>query len=102
MEPLSIPSLSNIEVEQIVNSEHSDPFHVLGAHPFEPPTDNRGQITALAIRAFLPEAQQAWVIVDECPDKPVVMEQIHPDGVFQAIFNNQKELFSYHLRVLTH
>jgi 1,4-alpha-glucan branching enzyme len=102
MEPLSIASLSNIEVEQIANSEHSDPFHILGAHILNPPSNDRGEISELAVRAFLPEAQQAWVIVDEFADKLVAMEQIHPEGLFQAVFSNQKEVFPYHLRVLTH
>ncbi len=45
------------QIDLIVNSAHSDPFSVLGAHP-----DRVDEKEVLAIRAFLPEAEEAFVI----------------------------------------
>ena len=45
------------EIEQILRAEHGDPFHILGMHLVE----LQGK-TAVAIRAFLPRAHDAWVV----------------------------------------
>ena len=49
------------EIDQIVHGDHSDPFHILGAHAVQIPT------AGLAIRAFFPEALQAWVVPGDRP-----------------------------------
>lgn len=90
------------EIEQIIHSEHSDPFHILGAHPLEIPSQTGNAQKAVAVRAFLPEAQAAWVIADDNPKIPSPMEKLHPDGFFETIFKDRRELFSYQLRVLDH
>ena len=96
-----MPSPFEIEVEEIVQSEHSDPFHILGAHPAETPSRSGSSGKGIAVRAFLPEAQKAWVIANDNSGSTIPMELIHPDGFFEAILN-RKELFLYQLRVLTH
>ena len=90
------------EIEQIIHLEHSDPFHILGAHPLEIPSQTGNPEKAVAIRAFLPEAQAAWVVENDNPKVPFPMEKLHPDGFFQAIFRDRSELFSYQLRILDH
>ncbi len=47
----------NEKIDLIINSSHSDPFEVLGAHPVT--IDNKN---AVAIRAFLPDAKEVYVI----------------------------------------
>ncbi len=47
------PTLSAEVIEAIVQGEHGDPFAVLGPHQV-----GVGARTAVAVRAFLPDAQQ--------------------------------------------
>src|SRR5262249_38240846 len=96
-----MPSPFETEIEQIIHSEHSDPFHVLGSHPIQIQSGSGNAETGIAVRAFLPEAQQAWVIPGDHPEQAITMESLHPDGFFQAVFKDHQELFPYELRVAT-
>ncbi len=66
------------KINQIVDGRHENPFEVLGPHEVA----GAGQ-PALAIRAFLPHSNQAWVV--EGPQAPRPMRRIHPAGLFEAI-----------------
>jgi 1,4-alpha-glucan branching enzyme len=78
------------EIESILKAEHSDPFHILGAHVVE----CEGK-PAVAIRCYLPGAEQVWV----CRDSGVFPSQrIHADGFFEAVFPNETQVFRYRLR----
>ncbi len=46
------------QLDKILAARHHDPFQVLGAHAVEVDTT-----PVIAVRAFLPFAEQAWVIV---------------------------------------
>lgn len=70
------PTASRAEVEAIVYGYHADPFRVLGAHPL-PGRD------ATVIRAFLPDTDEASVIVDGDGTHPMV--RTHPDGFFECV-----------------
>ena len=78
------------EIRRIIRGEHSDPFHILGAHPVEV----EGK-PALAIRAFLPDAADIWVVrnADQVP-----LQRIHPEGFFEALFSGESQVFPYRLR----
>jgi len=78
------------EMELILRAEHSDPFHVLGAHPVEV----NGKL-ALAIRAFVPDADQVRV-VRESGQRAMV--RVHPEGFFEAVFPGEREMSAYRLR----
>jgi len=84
------------EIDQIIHANHSDPFHILGAHTVS------GTAAGLAIRAFLPEALQAWVIPSSQPDSPLPMEKVRPEGFFTRFLEDQTLPFSYQLRGVTH
>ena len=78
------------ELESILKAEHSDPFHILGAHIVE----WEGK-PAVAIRCYLPGAKQVWV----CRDSGVFpLQRIHADGFFEAAFPNEAQVFRYRLR----
>ena len=66
-----------IEIENIVRAEHSDPFHVLGPHWVD-----REGMRSVSIRAFHPERVDVTVLSNggEYP-----AARIHPDGLFEAI-----------------
>lgn len=78
------------EIEFILNAEHSDPFHILGAHPVE----WEGK-PAVAVRAYLPGAEQVWVLRDS---GVFPSQRIHVDGFFEAVFPNETQVFRYRLR----
>ena len=63
----------------VVYGYHENPFEVLGPHEIE--QDGR---RALAVRAYLPEAQRAWV-VDAGQGTPRPMRRIHPAGLYEAV-----------------
>ena len=78
------------EIESLLNGEHSDPFHILGAHIVE----RKGK-PAIAVRAYLPGAEQVWV----CRDSGVSpLQLVHPDGFFEVVFPNEAQVFRYRLR----
>jgi len=81
------------EIELILRAEHSDPFHVLGAHPVQV----EGQ-PAIAIRAFLPQTERAWVVRGAERSGVFPLERIHAEGFFEAVFAGETQVFPYRLR----
>ena len=81
------------ELAQIVRAEHGDPFHILGMHLVE----LQGK-TAVAIRAFLPRAHDAWVVRGPGDAGSIPMRRIHEEGFFEAVFPGEQALFPYRLR----
>lgn len=85
------------EVLLIVRGEHSDPFHVLGAHPIKV----AGQ-PAIAVRAFLPQAAQVWAIRKSSGASQIFpLERIQLDGFFEVVVRGATQVFPYRLRVKT-
>lgn len=82
------------EIDQIIQANHSDPFHVLGAHPVS------GVAAGLVIRAYLPEAHQVWVVPSGQPGLPLPMEKVRPEGFYTLFLEGQTLPYSYQLRVL--
>ncbi len=84
------------QIGQLLELRHENPFEVLGPHAVE----DRGN-RAVAVRAFLPQSSQAWVIDREHPSVPRPMRQIHPAGFFEAIcpLEEPPRPASYHLEV---
>jgi len=66
-------------VGALVEGRHENPFDVLGPHDVV----ESGQ-RATAVRALLPDSNQAWVVdAVEGTERP--MRRIHPAGVFEAL-----------------
>jgi 1,4-alpha-glucan branching enzyme len=81
------------EVELILQAEHADPFHVLGAHPIE---EEGGRL--LAVRAFQPRAKSVTVLFEENLP-PVEAARVHPAGFFEAILPHPGKMPRYRLRI---
>ena len=81
------------EIGYLCRGEHGDPHKVLGLHIVE---------GVAVVRAFLPEAQQAWIIKEtEEGDKTYEMARVYEAGFF--IFRGHTpEPFRYRIKVLTH
>ena len=73
------------EIAQILRAEHGDPFHILGMHLVE----FQGK-PAVAIRAFLPRAHDAWVVRGPGAGEAVPLRRIHADGFFEAVFPGEQ------------
>ncbi len=90
------------EIVQILRAEHGDPFHILGMHRVQ-----LNGTPGVAVRAFLPHAQNAWVACQGAQatksgpggTDAVQMQRIHPDGFFEAVFPGETNMFAYRLRV---
>jgi 1,4-alpha-glucan branching enzyme len=66
-------------ISPVVYGYHENPFEVLGPHEIE----QNGR-PAMAVRAYLPEAQRAWVVdANQGGTRP--MRRIHPAGLYEAI-----------------
>lgn len=68
------------KVGRLVEGRHENPFEILGPH--EVVEDGR---RALAVRAYLPQTEQAWVVDPSHVQTPRPMRRIHPSGLFEAI-----------------
>ncbi len=80
------------QVERIVWNQHHDPFEVLGAHPVE--QDGK---TVWAVRAYLPNASAASVVLpEERTEQP--MQPIHNPHFFECTID-RLELTNYQLRI---
>jgi len=81
------------QIDKIVWNHHHDPFEVLGPHPLE----QNGTIESWVVRAYLPNAQAAWVI---CPDEhqEYPMQPVHHPNFFECKID-RAELANYQLRI---
>jgi 1,4-alpha-glucan branching enzyme len=86
------PTVSEDQLRRIVFAYHHDPFEVLGAHHVE--VDGRKMV---AIRAFLPEASQAFVVDDSGQEHELY--RVNDNGFFEAVFERD-DVFTYELKVL--
>ena len=75
--------------DDLADARHTDPFSFLGPH-----LTDRG----VAIRAMLPNAEQATVIRPGA--EPAAMERRHPAGGFEALLEGVHEIPDYRLRVV--
>jgi len=78
-------------IKRIVDGKHGDPFFVLGMHVGE---------KNIEVRAFLPEADEAWVI-NERTQKSYPMDKIHKTGFYVAEFHH-KDTFPYRIKIKTY
>ena len=63
----------------LIDGRHENPFELLGPHPITA----EGK-PALAVRAYLPGSQQAW-LVEPGQSRSQPMRRIHPSGLYEAI-----------------
>ncbi len=88
-------TVSFAQVNRILDSEHHDPFQVLGVHEVQV-----GAKKAIAIRAFLPEAKEAFVLEVKNLNNKYPMDKVHPKGFFEVVFTGRKTVFPYKLKTM--
>ncbi|HAC63465.1 MAG TPA: 1,4-alpha-glucan branching enzyme [Cyanothece sp. UBA12306] len=86
-------TISPEQVKKIVDNLHHNPFEVLGCHPL----DNDYPHQQWVVRAYLPNAQSAWVW---CPTErqEYKMRSVHHPHFFECIIETP-ELTNYQLRI---
>ena len=82
------------QIKLIISADHWDPFQVLGIHAID------GEENKAAVRAFMPEAGEAWV-VDDYSNDSFVMNKINKAGFFEAIID-KKGGGPYHIKIKSH
>ncbi len=86
------PIIAPDQIDRIVWNQHHDPFEVLGPHRFE--QDGK---TSWVVRAYLPNAEAAWVVRPEERTEHL-MQAVHHPHFFEVIIDTN-ELANYQLRV---
>ena len=81
------------QVDQIINNQHDNPFEVLGSHPVE----YDGKVKSWVVRAYLPKAEAAWVVLPE-ERSEYQMQAVHHPNFFECEIET-KELANYQLRI---
>jgi len=80
--------------EHIICAECWDPFAVLGPHE-----EKREGRQSFLIRAFLPEAASAVVVLADSTLNTLPMQLVHPKGIFEAACSERMMPDGYRLRV---
>jgi len=75
---------------RVVSFEEDEPFEILGPH-----YSSRDE--ALLIRAFLPRAVEAWVILEGAPEDKKKMEKVLPEGLFQIALGGVRKISTYRI-----
>lgn len=81
-------------MERLIRAEHWDPFTLLGPHSL-----HEQGTTMTVVRAFLPEAEEATVLLDQANDKALPMTKVHEAGLFEATVRQTFDPSRYRLRV---
>ncbi|MBN3889088.1 MAG: 1,4-alpha-glucan branching enzyme [Nostoc sp. JL31] len=89
---MSMTTIAPEQVNSIVWNQHNDPFEILGSHPIE--QDGK---TVWAVRAYLPNASAAWVVLPE-QRKEYPMQTVHHPHFFECTIETT-ELANYQLRI---
>jgi len=76
----------NTEIDRLIDSEHHDPFVVLGFHHLDPNADSA------VIRTFQPHAKSCWLQADGTKRE---MYRTRPEGLFEIVIPNCTEPFFY-------
>jgi len=80
-------------VDLITSGDHSDPFSFLGMHQTE-----AGAASPIVVRAFIPGAEQVWVIEANQPNTQHSMHKGGDEGFFELTFQDRHEKFPYRLK----
>ncbi|MGB3136213.1 MAG: 1,4-alpha-glucan branching enzyme [Nodosilinea sp.] len=83
------------QIDRIVWNQHHDPFEILGPHMVQ---QQDGQ-TVWSVRAYLPQADKAWVVLPE-ERKEVPMESNHDPHFFECVLEIQ-DLANYQLKYVS-
>ena len=87
-------TLRKQDLDLLVGARHWDPFSVLGPHVVE----EKGT-RSVSVRVIHPRAREVQVLRDTGALLRASMTRVHPDGVFEARFPLDTEIFPYRLEI---
>ncbi|MBW4682846.1 MAG: 1,4-alpha-glucan branching enzyme [Microcoleus vaginatus WJT46-NPBG5] len=90
---MSMTLVAPDQINRIVWNQHHDPFEILGPHPIE----QDGKITHWVVRAYLPTADAAWVVIPE-ERQEYPMQSVHDPHFFECTIETP-ELANYQFRL---
>jgi len=91
-------SIRKGDIDRLVGARHWDPFSVLGPHVVE----EKGR-RFVSVRVIHPGAQDVVLLRDGgVGEERTVLARVHPDGVFEAQFPEEAEIFPYRLEFTDH
>ncbi len=79
------------DIDRIVNTDHFDPFQLLGMHEIEIEGSKN-----ICVRAFLPDAREAFVFEAAEPKNRYQMSKVDDRGFFEVIVK-RKDIFKYNI-----
>ena len=79
------------DIDRIVNTDHFDPFQLLGMHEIEIEGSKN-----ICVRAFLPDAREAFVFEAAAPKNRYKMNKVDERGFFEVIIK-KKDAFKYNI-----
>ena len=82
--------LSKEEIRRLLECDHADPHHVLGAHPAR---------TGVRVRAFRPDASAVFAYPAACGGEPTELRKTDARGLFEGIVKGAKLPLRYELDV---
>ena len=85
-------TVASDQIDRIVWNQHQDPFEVLGPHQIE----HNGSATWV-VRAYLPNADAAWIIRPDSNEE-LVMESVHNPHFFECQLKGE-DITNYQIRV---
>ena len=89
-------TVSQDQLNSILHARHHDPFEVLGTHVVK-----LGRTRGISIRAFLPFAEQSWVVAADAAETALEeMARLEGTDFFEAQFPGQTEPFLYEIRTV--
>jgi len=91
-------SVSQEDIRRIIETDHHDPYEILGAHVVT--YDGKPSV---AIRVFMPNAKHVTVLplVGGMDSREFALKKIHKEGFFEGLIP-RKETFPYKLRNVLH
>src|SRR5688500_16636455 len=87
-------TLRETEIHALIGAEHDDAFSVLGPHVVPLPGG-----PGIAVRVVYPDIAALDVVPLAAAIKPREMTRVHPAGVFEAVFSDQRVPFAYRLKI---
>jgi 1,4-alpha-glucan branching enzyme len=88
--------LTQNDIKKLINTDHHDPFTVLGAHLIS----SAGK-KAMAVRAFQPDAVTMNVVRSDGQEREYPMKKIKEEGIFETVISECTEIFPYKLKKKT-
>jgi 1,4-alpha-glucan branching enzyme len=86
-----IATLHPDQIDRIVYNQHQDPFEILGAHSID------GDRPSWVVRAYLPQANAAWVVLQTDQRQELPMETGHHPHFFECVIPGEM-VANYQLR----